>query len=71
MKAENDYSILPPNLIPLSEVGTTCFSSCCDKDSAFIFTTWKLETKLEWVLTIANASRSTDELEIINFGHPS
>jgi hypothetical protein len=26
-------------LIPLKGVGTTCFSSCCDKDSAFIFTT--------------------------------
>jgi hypothetical protein len=30
---------LPPTLIPLSGVGTTCFSSCCDKDSAIIFTT--------------------------------
>jgi hypothetical protein len=28
--------LLPPTLIPLSGVGTTCFSSCCDKDSAFI-----------------------------------
>jgi hypothetical protein len=28
-----------PTLIPLSGVGTTCFSSCCDKDSAIIFTT--------------------------------
>jgi hypothetical protein len=29
-----------PTLIPLSGtvVGTTCFSSCCDKDSAIIFT---------------------------------
>jgi hypothetical protein len=24
--------LLPPTLIPLSGVGTTCFSSCCDKD---------------------------------------
>jgi hypothetical protein len=31
-----------PTLIPLSTVGTTCFSSCCDKDSAFIFTTGRL-----------------------------
>jgi hypothetical protein len=29
-------------LIPLSEVGTICFSSCCDKDSAFIFMTGRL-----------------------------
>jgi hypothetical protein len=33
---------LPPTLIPLSGVGTTCFSSCCDNDSAFIFTTGRL-----------------------------
>jgi hypothetical protein len=31
-----------PTLIPLSGVGTTCFSSCCDKDSAIIFTTGRL-----------------------------
>jgi hypothetical protein len=36
------YNILPPTLIPLSGVGTTCFSSCCDKDSAIIFTTGRL-----------------------------
>jgi hypothetical protein len=29
-------------LIPLSGVGTTWFSSCCDKDSAIIFTTGRL-----------------------------
>jgi hypothetical protein len=29
-------------LIPLSGIGTTCFSSCCDKDSAIIFTTGRL-----------------------------
>jgi hypothetical protein len=33
---------LPPTLIPLSGVGITCFSSCCDKDSAIIFTTSRL-----------------------------
>jgi hypothetical protein len=33
---------LLPTLIPLSGVGTTCFSSCCDKYSAFIFTTGRL-----------------------------
>jgi hypothetical protein len=33
---------LPPTLIPLSGVGTTCFSSCCDKDLVFIFTTGRL-----------------------------
>jgi hypothetical protein len=32
-------NVLSPTLIPLSGVGTTCFSSCCDKDSAIIFTT--------------------------------
>jgi hypothetical protein len=31
-----------PTLIPLSGVDTTCFSSCCDKDSAIIFTTGHL-----------------------------
>jgi hypothetical protein len=30
------------DLIPLSGVGITCFSSCCDKDSAIIFTTGRL-----------------------------
>jgi hypothetical protein len=28
---------LSPTLIPLSGVSATCFSSCCDKDSAIIF----------------------------------
>jgi hypothetical protein len=35
----NHVSLLLPTLIPLSGVGKTCFSSCCDKDSAIIFTT--------------------------------
>jgi hypothetical protein len=35
-------SLLPPTLIPLSGVGTTCFSSCYDKKSAIIFTTSRL-----------------------------
>jgi hypothetical protein len=35
-------NLLLPTLIPLSGVGTTCFSSCCDKDSAIIFTTSRL-----------------------------
>jgi hypothetical protein len=34
--------LLPPTLIQLSVVGATCFSSCCDKYSAFIFTTGRL-----------------------------
>jgi hypothetical protein len=34
--------ILPPTRIPLSGIGTTCFTSCCDKDSAIIFTTSRL-----------------------------
>jgi hypothetical protein len=33
---------LIPTLSPLSEVGTACFISCCDKDSAIIFTTGRL-----------------------------
>jgi hypothetical protein len=33
---------LLPKLIPLSGVGTTCFSSCCDKNWAIIFTTGRL-----------------------------
>jgi hypothetical protein len=33
---------LRPTLIPLSGVGATCFSSCCDKDWAIIFTTGRL-----------------------------
>jgi hypothetical protein len=37
----NIFSLLP-TLIPPSGVGTTCFSSCCDKDSAIIFTTGRL-----------------------------
>jgi hypothetical protein len=39
-------SSLPPSLIPLSGVGTICFSSCCDKDSAIIFTTGRLPSTL-------------------------
>jgi hypothetical protein len=35
-------TFLPPTLIPLSGVGTTCFLSCCDKDLAIIFTTGRL-----------------------------
>jgi hypothetical protein len=35
-------SLLFPTLIPLSGVGTTCFSSCCDKDWAIIFTNGRL-----------------------------
>jgi hypothetical protein len=33
---------VPTTLILLSGVGTTCFSSCCDKDSAIVFTTGRL-----------------------------
>jgi hypothetical protein len=32
------HIFLFPTLIPLSGIGTTYFSSCCDKDSANIFT---------------------------------
>jgi hypothetical protein len=37
-----DKIFLFPTLIPLSGVGTTYFSSCCDKDSTIIFTTDRL-----------------------------
>jgi hypothetical protein len=55
------------------------YSSCCDKDSAIIFTTGRLpDVKQEWVLTTANAIGTNGltclsnhrELETINFGHP-
>jgi hypothetical protein len=39
---ETTSLLLPPTLIPLSGVGTTCFSSCCDKDLAIILTTSRL-----------------------------
>jgi hypothetical protein len=38
--------ILFTTLIPLSGVGTTCVSSCCDKDSAFIITTGRVTSTL-------------------------
>jgi hypothetical protein len=42
-------NLLFPTLIPLSEVGTTCFLSCCDKGSAIIFTTGHLpDVNLPW-----------------------
>jgi hypothetical protein len=51
--------LLPPTLIPLSGVRKTCFSSCCDKDSAIIFTTGRLTSSLLETgvgATIANAT---------------
>jgi hypothetical protein len=44
--------------ILLSGVGATCFSSCCDKDSAIIFTTGRLTSTLleTGVQTTANAA---------------
>jgi hypothetical protein len=55
------------------------FSSCCDKDYALFFydrpPAWRQSSlKLEWMLTTANAAginRSTEERDLINFGHPS
>jgi hypothetical protein len=38
---KNDFFLFP-TLIPLNGVGTTFFSSCFDKDSAFIFATGRL-----------------------------
>jgi hypothetical protein len=47
--------------MPLSGVDT-CYSSCCDKDSAFIFydrPAWRQPSLgMEWVLTTANAART-------------
>jgi hypothetical protein len=72
-----------PNLIPLSGVATTCFHHVVTKIRqlflrlAACLTSTLLE--LEWVETTTNAAgtnglrafRSTEELEIINFGYPS
>jgi hypothetical protein len=51
----NKYNILYiihfPTLIRLSGVGTICFSSCSDKDSAIIFTTGRepdINSALSW-----------------------
>jgi hypothetical protein len=51
-------SYLPPTLIPLSRVSTTCISSCCDKDYFYDRPPARRQPflKLEWVLTIANAT---------------
>jgi hypothetical protein len=38
----NNSNSLFLTLIPLSGVGTTCFSSCCDKDSEIVFSTGRL-----------------------------
>jgi hypothetical protein len=40
--ARKDILLLPTLFPTLSGVGTKCFSSCCDKDSAIIFTTGRL-----------------------------
>jgi hypothetical protein len=60
------------------------FSSCCNKDSAIVFTTGRLpdvnppwnwsgykRQQMQPGPTIQRLFRSTEELEIINFGHPS
>jgi hypothetical protein len=46
------------NLIPLSEVGTTYFLWCCDKDYFYDRPpAWRQPSlKLEWVITTANAA---------------
>jgi hypothetical protein len=38
--------LLSPTPILLSGIGRTCFSSCCDKDSAIIFTAACLTSSL-------------------------
>jgi hypothetical protein len=59
---KNDNLLLLPTLTPLSGVGTTCISSCSDKDSAIIFTPAcrQPSLKLECVLTTANAAGTND-----------
>jgi hypothetical protein len=63
---------LLPTLIPLSGVGTTCFYHVVIKirqlfvRPAACLTSTLLETGVG-----ANDCKSTEELEIINFGHPS
>jgi hypothetical protein len=56
----NDSSSSSYPFPTLSGVGTICFSSCCDKDSAIIFTTRRLpDVKPPWNwsgLTTANAA---------------
>jgi hypothetical protein len=51
------------------------FSSCCDKDSAIVFTTARLPDVNPGPgqpgPTAQRAFQSTEELEIINFGHLS
>jgi hypothetical protein len=58
LKSRVNHSL---TLITLSAVGTTCFSSCCDKDSAIIFTTRRLPERqpsleMDRVLKTANAA---------------
>jgi hypothetical protein len=48
-----DVSSSFPHPFPLSGVGTTCFSSCCDKDSAIIFTAGRLPVNPPWGTVIA------------------
>jgi hypothetical protein len=48
---------LPPTLIPLSGVGTTCFHHVIKIRQLFLQPAWRQPSlKLEWVLTIANAT---------------
>jgi hypothetical protein len=70
-------------IIPLCGVGTTCLSSCCDKDSAIIFYNQPPARRqsslgIELVLTTTNVA-GTNGLTclpkhggagMINFGHP-
>jgi hypothetical protein len=67
------YILLFPTLNPLSGVGTTCFSSCCDKDSAFVFydrpPVWRQPSlKLELMLTTANVAGTNSLTCLPNHG---
>jgi hypothetical protein len=48
-------------LIPLSGVGTTCFSQCCDKDLPTYFTTGRLPTSTILGNVANDCKRSQDE----------
>jgi hypothetical protein len=52
-----------PTLIPLSEVSSwyNMFSSCCDKDSAFICTTGRLPDDLETRVDANDCKCSRDQ----------
>jgi hypothetical protein len=82
LKAQFTPFFLFITFISLSGIGTKYFTSRCDIDSAIIFTTGRWpdvnlhktgvganDCKCSWDQQ-PRAIRSTEELKIINFGHP-